>query len=109
RPRAAVLADGSVLIVGGIDARGNVIAAPERFVPGTATFESLPADGFAPRANHTATLLTDGRVLIVGGRATSVRDDADVWDPGADRASPLVGALQTGHLGHSATLQADGQ
>ena len=106
---ATVLSDGSVLIVGGTDTRGSVLAAPERFVPGTARFESLPADGFAPRANHTATLLTDGRVLIVGGRSTSVRDDADLWDPVVDRASPLGGTLQSGRLGHSAVLQADGQ
>jgi hypothetical protein len=77
---ATLLADGSVLLAGGVDARGRTIAAPERFVPGTATFEALPADGFAARAHHTATLLTDGRVLLVGGDGGgAARDDADVW------------------------------
>jgi YD repeat-containing protein len=106
---ATVLSDGSVLIVGGTDARGIVLTSPERFIPGTGTFEALSADGLAPRTNHSATMLTDGSVLIVGGRATSVRDDADVWDPVAGRAQPLTATLNTPRTVHSAVLEADGE
>jgi RHS repeat-associated protein len=106
---ATLLADGSVLVTGGIDARGRTLAAPERFVPGTATFEALPADGFAPRAHHTATLLTDGRVLLVGGIGGGALDDADIWDPVAQTARPLGSTLDVPRAGHSADLQADGR
>ena len=107
---ATLLADGSVLLAGGIDGHGRTLAAPERFVPGTATFEALPADGFAARAHHTATLLTDGRVLLVGGDGGgAARDDADVWDPVAQSARPVGSTLDVPRAGHSADLQADGR
>ena len=106
---ATLLADGSILVVGGVDARGAVLAAPERFDPGSATFERLPADGFAPRTNHTATLLSDGRVLLVGGQSAGLRDDADIWDPAAERAQPLGSRLSVARANHAATLEADGR
>jgi RHS repeat-associated protein len=107
---ATLLADGSVLVAGGVDARGRTVAAPERFVPGTSTFDALPADGFAARAHHTATLLTDGRVLLVGGSGgAAARDDADIWDPIAQTARPAGSTLDRPRAGHSADLQADGR
>lgn len=107
---ATLLPDGSVLVAGGIDVRGRTIVAPERFTPGTATFAAIPADGLAPRARHTATLLTDGRVLLVGGDGpANPRDDADLWDPAAQRAQPVGSTMAVGRSRHVATLQADGR
>ena len=56
------------------------------------------------RAGHTATLLLDGRVLIVGGDATGT---AELYDP-ATRTFTPAGNGTTGH-GGTATLLADGR
>jgi Galactose oxidase, central domain len=65
-----------------------------------------------PRSGHTATLLPDGRVLLIGGMI-SVRGDevstasTEIYDPqtGATRPS---GKLSTPRAGHTATLLPDG-
>jgi RHS repeat-associated protein len=106
---ATLLADGSVLVLGGIDARGNTISAPERFVIGSQTFESLPSTGFAPRARHTATTLTDGRVLIVGGVAAGFPDDAEIWNPEESAPRVLSQTTAVPRRGHTAHLLDDGR
>jgi pimeloyl-ACP methyl ester carboxylesterase len=67
---ATMLSDGSVLIAGGVVAVGTGGSA----VFATAEVYSQAAGGFGrtgsmttPRDDHTATLLTDGRVLVTGG------------------------------------------
>lgn len=61
------------------------------------------------REEHSATLLPDGRVLIVGGRSdTGVLSSAELYDPATDfwsAASPL----SVGREKHSATLLPDGR
>lgn len=68
---ATLLDDGKVLIVGGMageafDANAGAVGTAELWDPGTLTF-SLAGTLGEPRGVHTATLLPDGRVLIVGG------------------------------------------
>jgi RHS repeat-associated protein len=106
---ATLLADGTVLLVGGVDASGRIISAPERFNPATQSFERLPADGFAVRAKHTATLLTDGRVLIVGGETAAGGSDAEVWDPETESASVLPNRMLENRVQHEAALLPDGR
>ncbi len=65
-----------------------------------------------PRFAHTATLLNDGRVLIVcGGAGVGFRNGiagAEIYDPAARTFSPAGG--MTGARGwHTATLLADGR
>ena len=79
---ATVLPDGTVLVLGGVNAAGDPLSAPEVFDPASGRFEAASLKGLAPRAHHTATLLTDGSVLIAGGVSSSgVRTDAQVVDP----------------------------
>ncbi len=106
---ATLLADGSVLIAGGLAADGRVLGAPELFDPAVDAFQVLPELDLAPRAHHTATLLTDGRVLLVGGlgSAGTVAQDAELWDPlGSER---VVFALPMPRRNHTATLLPDGR
>ncbi len=73
---ATVLNNGKVLIVGGIEqaylfqsqATGGIISqTAELYDPTTGTFTVTSGPMLAPRALHSAALLPDGRVLIVGG------------------------------------------
>src|SRR5262249_8245722 len=63
---ATLLADGRVLIAGGLGEEGLDLKSAELFDPaGQAwTFVSPMSD---PRGGHTATLLKDGHVLVAGG------------------------------------------
>lgn len=78
---ATILPGGQVLVLGGRDAAGNVIGAPELFDPSTGQSQALTLTLLA-RAQHTATVLLDGCVLIVGGiddRHQPIAD-AELWN-----------------------------
>jgi hypothetical protein len=95
-------------------------------VTGTATVSRppvVPADrgAFTPtgsmsaeRELPTATLLGDGRVLVVGGwggtsdGATDFMTSAEIWDP-ATGSFEQAGTLLGGREGHTATLLQDGR
>jgi hypothetical protein len=65
-----------------------------------------------PRTGHTATLLLDGRVLVVGGGAAVAgandRTSAELYDPGTGRWAS-TGSMATPRIDFSATLLADGK
>ncbi|MCK9365151.1 MAG: DUF1566 domain-containing protein [Syntrophales bacterium] len=62
--------------------------------------------------NHTATLLQNGKVLIVGGHTnvniTDVLATAELYDP-ASRTFTLTGSMNVPRWGHTATLLPDGK
>ena len=112
--RAVPLDDGRVLIVGGRTAAdGGVDTAADVFDPATEQF--TPTGPMA--INHrpwTATRLSDGRVLLVGGwewdpdrRIGPVTDAAQIYDP-ATGTFTLAGRMPTPRVGHSAVLLDDG-
>jgi hypothetical protein len=91
---ATTLADGRVLLVGGLDAAGS---SADVFDARTRTFSRTGSPRFA-RASHTATLLADGRVLIAGGfngdylASTEFYDPArSVFEPGPSMREPRSG------------------
>jgi galactose oxidase-like protein/Kelch motif protein len=65
-----------------------------------------------PRTGHTATLLLDGRVLVVGGGAAVAgaddRTSAELYDPATGRWAS-TGSMATPRIDSSATLLADGK
>jgi hypothetical protein len=117
---ATLLKNGRVLIAGGTYESGGGGAATgstELYDPSTGTFTptgSMHTD----RAQHTATLVKNGQVLIVGGWNGHAADSADdpPWDPlFAELFDPSsetfisVGSMSTTRIGHTATLLADGR
>jgi hypothetical protein len=61
-----------------------------------------------PRQGHTATLLPDGRVLVVGGGSTDLTANTEIYDP-ATRTWSASGPLSRARRAHTATLLPDGQ
>jgi WD40 repeat protein len=106
--RGTLLRDGDVLVTGGADHDSpGGIASAELFHPATMTFVSVGPMHFA-RVAHTATLLSDGRVLIVGGRGDKVNAIAEIYDPKTRRFID-TGSLMTARYKHTAGLLPDGR
>ena len=115
---ATLLPNGKVLVVGGLDAffPSNSLASAELYDPITRVW-SPAAFMTIGRARHTATLLLDGRVLVVGGLSVTLRDGgmfpnqsvaAEIYDPAVDRWS-RTGPMSQYRLDQTATLLHDGK
>lgn len=124
---ATLLADGRVLIVGGMSgpsaaSAGGIVLASDRtadvdhflataevYDPTTGTFSKTGAMS-SPHRGHTATLLQDGRVLVVGngGESSPSGRIADLYDPTTGKFTK-TGSLKSGRWLHTATLLKDGR
>ncbi len=106
-PTAVVLADGRVLVTGGFGggAAALSLASAEIYDPSSGTWSGT--GGMATgRVQHMATLLSDGRVLVVGGvsnRAT------EIYDPSTENWSKAADTIERRGDGHTATLLMDGR
>ena len=111
RHTATLLSDGRVLVVGGAGGMGNNAASldsAEIFDPMTGTWQEV-APMSQPRVEHTATLLADGRVLVVGGYDGDEHlASAELYNPDADRWIS-VSDLNQSRGGHAAVLLQDGK
>jgi hypothetical protein len=110
-PRAAYvvtpLADGRVLVSGGIDRNGALVADSEIYDPAARSFR-LAGRLLIARHGHSAVRLQDGTVLIVGGKdASGVLRSTESYDPaagtyaadaplGESRSAPIAVALADG-------------
>ncbi|WP_437833128.1 kelch repeat-containing protein [Sorangium sp. So ce1153] len=111
---ATLLRDGRVLVAGGygpsqsMSGRTELLDRVEVFDPGSGMWEPAVPMLFA-REQHSATLLSDGRVLVAGGAgATGVLDTAEVFDPASGTWLPVAPMLTT-RSRHTATSLRDGR
>lgn len=114
---ATLLLDGKVLITGGVVSGQGTVSLAEAMVydPGTGAFSATGSMG-KDRANHRATRLVDGRVLITGG-VTVLTDGhvhsygsfphAEMYDPTTGAFAP-AGLMPTALSGHTSTLLTNG-
>ena len=63
---ATLLKNGKVLVAGGVDSSGNMLASAELYNPTTGTW-TVTGSMTTARDLHTTTLLLNGQVLVVGG------------------------------------------
>ena len=108
-----ILPNGHVLIVGGVadtTVAGTATSSVEIYDPTKQTFSAGPSLSIG-RAGHTATVLPDGRVLVIGGygqlgsRSTS---SVEIYDPATNQWSTAA-PMTYGRSGHAAVLLADGR
>jgi hypothetical protein len=104
---AVTLQDGKVLLAGGVDDLGNVLASAEIYDPVARTFTPTGAMG-VPRVLHAAARLPDGKVLVSGGTTTlmdpvqllaTAQSSAEVFDPATGTWSGAA-AMSRRLIGH---------
>ena len=112
---ATLLANGRLLVAGGVGSAGTGTAAADLFDP-VALAWTPAAPMNAMRSSHAATLLADGRVLVTGGSTVSSaaakgyvnNTSAEIYDPVANTwtAAPPMSAARSHH---TATRLPDGK
>jgi hypothetical protein len=108
---ATLLADGRVLVAGGrtsADPQSLTLASAELYDPAAKRWTPI-APMSARRAGHTATLLADGRVLIVGGYDNfAALATAEIYDPVTGQWA-ATGSLHEARGFHVAVRLGDGR
>jgi hypothetical protein len=110
---ATLLPDGKVLVTGGSDGgdigRNNDLATSEVYDPASRNW--TPTGSLTNRRHlHTATLLPNGKVLVVGGTTDFINDltSAELYDPATGIWTP-TGSLNVRRRAHTATLLPGGK
>jgi len=107
---ATLLGNGEVLVTGGIvldSVENDPTPTAELFDPTSGTFSPTGVMETA-RWDHTATLLSDGAVLVTGGENYIGPGLSELFDPSSGTFTP-TGGMATARLGHTATLLDNGQ
>ncbi len=108
---ATLLPSGGVLVTGGcadVDCTA-ALATAELFDPSTGAWTSA-GSMLQARANHTATLLPSGKLLLAGGEVGEVSDaSAELYDPATGTFSASEATMATPRSQHSATLLPSGK
>ncbi len=104
--QATLLADGRVLIEGGVNRAFSRLASAELYDPATESWSDAGSMTVG-RSNHTATLLASGLVLVTGSLAPTITP-AELYDPVAGSWSVTGTPVVDRRYAASATLLPDG-
>src|SRR5271165_5957224 len=108
---ATLLNDGTLLIAGGSDLTNReTLDSAEIYNPATGAFTLLASTLNTARVGHTATLLNNGQVLIVGGYDPQfgLIADAELYNPVTQTFTDL-GDTSVPRYHHTATILKSGQ
>ena len=98
-----------VLVAGGTSNGTAVIKTAELYDPVTNTWRAT-GDMKTARRGHTATVLNNGKILVVGGYdGTNALSTAETYDPSTGVWTNTIGPLAYTHRYHTATLLSDGK
>jgi hypothetical protein len=107
---ATLLSNDSVLVAGGTDAgnsEGGPLTSAELYSPGSGVW-TYTRSMLTNRVWHTATMLTNGMVLVAGGYSgTGALASAELYNPTAGTWA-YTGSLNTARYYHTATLLTNG-
>ena len=111
--RATLLADGRVLVTGGVDTQGDLSSA-EIYDPASGEWTKTGSLNIV-RRSHTSTLLADGRVLVAGGVADGTNYNphfnsfasAELYDPATEKWT-MTTPMSVARFGHAAILLTNG-
>jgi N-acetylneuraminic acid mutarotase len=87
---ATLLANGKVLVAGGLGAGATALSSAELYNPSTGTWTATGSMS-AARANASATLLPNGDVLATAGIGGAAGPFAELFSPATGRWSPAIG------------------
>ena len=112
---ATLLPNGKVLVAGGHNVEGNrlnTLNSAELYDPATGTWSVTGSLNMA-RSDHSATLLSNGEVLVAAGQIFATfplitLNSAELYDPATGSWS-VTANLNTSRWGHTATLLPNGK
>jgi hypothetical protein len=106
-----LLPGGKVLVAGGETTNNSAISATEIYdstiAPSTGSW-NFTGSMQNPRANFTATLLPNGKVLVTGGLNAPDSRACELYDP-LTQTWASTGSMNYGRFNHNATLLANGK
>ncbi|MDF0673695.1 MAG: kelch repeat-containing protein [Nitrospira sp.] len=116
KPAADLIPNGKVLIAGGENPSGTLNTA-ELYDPASQTFTAISATMTSVRGGHTATLLSNGKVLVTGGAdiltarpqpTGHTLSSVETFDPTTQTFTAATPSMGTARAYHQATALADG-
>lgn len=116
--RSVALPSGKVLVLGGLGRwlaptvpTGGAVDVAEIYDPSTGTFTAT-AKMMQPRQQFTASLMTNGKVLVAGGVGrTGQGDTAEIFDPAGDGGAgsfSFTASMEVERYDHAATALPSG-